>query len=155
MPYQSQRNPGLVESLRRGLRRRCPRCGQGKMFSGYLSVRHDCASCGMEFEPLRSDDAPPYFTLFIVGHVMVSLYVAAWRFVDAPLWAQATFWCGLTLILSLVLLPFIMFVLLSMVNPKYTVVLIEDPLGQRLVLVGLALMALGFYVIRKIVDIKV
>jgi uncharacterized protein (DUF983 family) len=107
MPYQSHRNPGFVASLMRGLARRCPRCGEGKMFSGYLSVRHDCASCGMEFEPLRSDDAPPYFTLFIVGHVMISLYVAAWRFLDAPLWAQAVFWCGSTLVLSLALLPFI------------------------------------------------
>jgi tight adherence protein B len=53
------------------------------------------------------------------------------------------------------LLPFIMFVLLSVVNPKYTHVLIEDPLGQQLVIVGLVLMALGFYVIRKIVNIKV
>ncbi len=53
------------------------------------------------------------------------------------------------------LLPFIMFVLLSLVNPGYTRILIEDPLGQRLVMVGLALMALGFYVIRRIVDIKV
>lgn len=52
-------------------------------------------------------------------------------------------------------LPFIMFVLLSLVNPKYTRVLIDDPLGQKLVIVGLVLMALGFYVIRKIVDIKV
>lgn len=77
------------------------------MFSGYLSVQEACASCGMEFEPLRSDDAPPYFTLFIVGHVMVSLYLALWQFLDVPLWAQATFWCGLTGILSLVLLPFI------------------------------------------------
>jgi uncharacterized protein (DUF983 family) len=107
MPYRSSRNPGFVASLMRGLRRLCPRCGQGRMFSGYLSVRHDCAICGMEFEPLRSDDAPPYFTLFIVGHVMISLYVAAWRLVDAPLWAQAVFWCGTTLVLSLVLLPFI------------------------------------------------
>lgn len=53
------------------------------------------------------------------------------------------------------LLPFIMFVLLSMVNPAYTRVLIEDPLGQKLVMVGMALMALGFYVIRRIVDIRV
>jgi tight adherence protein B len=53
------------------------------------------------------------------------------------------------------LLPFIMFVLLTLVNPAYTRILIEDPLGQRLVMVGLALMALGFYVIRRIVDIKV
>ncbi|HWA49186.1 MAG TPA: DUF983 domain-containing protein [Dongiaceae bacterium] len=107
MPYQSQRNPGFIASLMRGLRRRCPRCGEGKMFSGYLSVQHACATCGMEFEPLRSDDAPPYFTLFIVGHVMVSLYVAAWRFVEAPLWAQAVFWCGTTAVMSLALLPFI------------------------------------------------
>jgi uncharacterized protein (DUF983 family) len=107
MPYQSTRNPGFVASLMRGLRRLCPRCGEGKMFSGYLSVQHACAACGMEFEPLRSDDAPPYFTLFIVGHVMLSLYVAAWRFVEAPLWAQAVFWCGLTAVMSLALLPFI------------------------------------------------
>ena len=53
------------------------------------------------------------------------------------------------------LLPFIMFVLLSLVNPKYTRILIDDPLGQRLVMVGLALMLLCFYVIRRIVDIKV
>ena len=107
MPYQSHRNPGFVASLMRGLARRCPRCGEGKMFSGYLTVQHACATCGMEFEPLRSDDAPPYFTLFIVGHVMISLYVAAWRFVDAPLWVQAVFWCGLTAVMSLAMLPFI------------------------------------------------
>jgi tight adherence protein B len=53
------------------------------------------------------------------------------------------------------LLPFVMFVLLSLVNPAYTRVLVDDPLGQKLVMVGMALMLLGFYVIRRIVDIKV
>lgn len=53
------------------------------------------------------------------------------------------------------LLPFIMFLLITLVSPKYTHVLIEDPLGQRLVLIGLVLMGLGFYVIRRIVNIKV
>lgn len=96
-----------MQSLCNGICRRCPRCGQGKMFSGYLSVEHACVACDMEFEPLRSDDAPSYFTLLIVGHVMVSLYLALWQFLVAPLWAQAAFWCGLTLILSLILLPFI------------------------------------------------
>jgi len=52
-------------------------------------------------------------------------------------------------------LPFIMFLLLTLVNPSYTRILIEDPLGQRLVMVGLVLMGIGFYVIRKIVNIKV
>jgi len=53
------------------------------------------------------------------------------------------------------MLPFIMFVLLSMVNAQYTAVLIHDPLGQKLVIVGLVLMTAGFLTIRKIVNIKV
>ncbi|HLW52775.1 MAG TPA: type II secretion system F family protein [Candidatus Angelobacter sp.] len=53
------------------------------------------------------------------------------------------------------ILPFIMFVLIGLVNPNYTTILIHDELGQKLVLVGLGLMGLGFYIIRKIVDIKV
>jgi uncharacterized protein (DUF983 family) len=77
------------------------------MFDGYLSVRTACEVCGLEFEPLRSDDVPPYFTLFIVGHLVVSLYLAFWRMLDVPTWAQALVWCGLTLVLSLILLPFI------------------------------------------------
>ena len=48
------------------------------MFSGYLSVREACEACKMAFEPLRSDDAPPYFTLFIVGHLVISLYLLLW-----------------------------------------------------------------------------
>lgn len=53
------------------------------------------------------------------------------------------------------LLPFVMYVMLSVVNPPYTRILIEDELGQQMVIVGLVLMALGFYIIRKIVDIRV
>jgi tight adherence protein B len=53
------------------------------------------------------------------------------------------------------LLPFIMFVLLSLVNSNYTKILIEDPVGQQLVIAGMILMGIGFYTIRKIVDIKV
>jgi tight adherence protein B len=53
------------------------------------------------------------------------------------------------------MLPFIMFLLLSLVNSQYTKVLIEDPFGQQLVVAGLILMGIGFYTIRKIVDIRV
>jgi len=53
------------------------------------------------------------------------------------------------------LLPFILFLLISLFNPSYTSVLMNDPLGQKAVLVGLGMMAIGFYLIRKIIDIKV
>lgn len=77
------------------------------MFAGYLSVRESCDNCQMAFEPLRSDDAAPYFTLFIVGHVVISLYLLLWTYLTVPMWAQALIWCGLTLVLSLALLPFV------------------------------------------------
>jgi len=91
----------------RGFRRLCPRCGQGRMFAGYLSVREACEACKMAFEPLRSDDAPPYFTLFIVGHLVISLYLLLWPYMPYPDWVHAVIWCSLTLVLSLVMLPFV------------------------------------------------
>jgi uncharacterized protein (DUF983 family) len=107
MRSKASARPNALDTFWRGFRRLCPRCGQGRMFSGYLSVREACDVCGLEYEPLRSDDAPPYFTLFIVGHLVVSLYMAIWPLLDIPIWAQALIWCGLTVVLSLVLLPFI------------------------------------------------
>ncbi len=107
MTAYSNRSISALETFWRGLSRRCPRCGQGRMFTGYLSVRERCDVCQMAFEPLRSDDAPPYFTLFIVGHLVISLYLLLWSFLTVPLWAQASIWCGLTLVLCLALLPFV------------------------------------------------
>ena len=107
MNPSTDRSVSAFETFWRGLRRLCPRCGKGHMFSGYLSVRDTCESCGMAFEPLRSDDVPPYFTLFIVGHVVVSLYLALWPYIPVPDWGQALIWCSLTLVMSLALLPYI------------------------------------------------
>lgn len=55
----------------------------------------------------------------------------------------------------LCLLPFLVFIAISIVNPKYTDVLVDDPLGRNLIWAGLALMAMGILVIRKIIAIKV
>ncbi|HET6158670.1 MAG TPA: DUF983 domain-containing protein [Dongiaceae bacterium] len=107
MVTASNHSISALEIFWRGFRRLCPRCGEGRMFAGYLSVREACDACKMPFEPLRSDDAPPYFTLFIVGHVVISLYLLLWPYLDLPEWGQALVWCGLTLVLSLVLLPFV------------------------------------------------
>ncbi|HET6619769.1 MAG TPA: DUF983 domain-containing protein [Dongiaceae bacterium] len=107
MTASSIGSTGALETFWRGLRRLCPRCGQGNMFSGYLSVREACEACKMPFEPLRSDDVPPYFTLLIVGHVVVGLYLLLWPLIPLPEWGQALIWCSLTLVLSLVLLPFV------------------------------------------------
>jgi len=101
------RQPSWTEALLRGLRRVCPRCGTGRMFSGYLTVPVSCASCGLAFEPLRADDAPAYFTVFIVGHVVIAGLLVMEQVAHPALWLEAAVWVPITLLMPLALLPFI------------------------------------------------
>ena len=61
----------LVRSLRRGVAQKCPACGKGKLYGKYLKVADTCPACGEELHHHRADDAPPYFTILIVGHFIV------------------------------------------------------------------------------------
>lgn len=63
------RNMGLA--LWRGFLCRCPHCGKGKMFRGYLRVADQCDVCGEELSHHRADDFPPYITIVIVGHILI------------------------------------------------------------------------------------
>jgi uncharacterized protein (DUF983 family) len=95
-------------SLRLGLRGRCPACATGRIFRSYLKVNDNCPTCGEELHHHRADDAPPYFTIFIVGHIIGTLMVLAEKIVpDAPIWAHALVWPGLTVILSVWMLPLV------------------------------------------------
>ena len=64
-----------------------------------------CASCGEELFHHRADDAPPYFTIFIVGHIIVSLLITVELLYEPPLWLHFPIWLPLTVLLSLALLP--------------------------------------------------
>ena len=74
------------ESLRRGWTGKCPRCGKGHIFRAYLKVQDQCEVCGLELSGHRADDAPPYFTILIVGHVMVPMMLLYDRIAAPPLW---------------------------------------------------------------------
>jgi len=98
------RNLGLA--LRRGFMGRCPRCGEGRMFRAYLKVNASCPVCGENLSHQRADDAPPYITMLIVGHIVVAGVLAAedlWP--NSPLWLDALIWLWITFALSLALLP--------------------------------------------------
>lgn len=77
------------------------------MFTGYLTVPDSCPTCALAFEPLRADDAPAYFTVFIVGHVIVTGLLLLEKLDHPALWLQTAIWVPLTLILTLGLLPFV------------------------------------------------
>jgi len=68
--------------IRRGFCRRCPNCGHGRLFSGYLKVKPVCEDCGHNNGQYRADDAPPYFTMLLVGHLVVApmlLFPIIWQ----------------------------------------------------------------------------
>jgi len=92
-------------SLRRGWAGRCPHCGTGKLFGSFLKVSDACATCGTELHHHRADDAPPYFTILVVGHVIVAGVLAVEQSWRPDVWVHAALWMPLTIILSLVLLP--------------------------------------------------
>lgn len=88
-----------------GFRLRCPSCGQGQLFGRYLKVNDACPSCGRALHHHRADDAPPYFTIMIVGHVVVGAILPVERAFMPPLWLHAVLWLPLALVMSLWLLP--------------------------------------------------
>ena len=61
-----------MTGLRRGLAERCPECGKGRLFRAYLKVLSPCEMCGNDNAQYPSDDAPPYFTILIVGYLVVA-----------------------------------------------------------------------------------
>ncbi|MBI2719908.1 MAG: DUF983 domain-containing protein [Rhizobiales bacterium] len=89
----------------RGFTRHCPHCGTGHLFCAFLKVVDTCPHCGEELHHQRADDAPPYFTLFIIAHLVVpSVLVVEWLW-HPPLLAQAILWSLVTLALSFALMP--------------------------------------------------
>ncbi len=69
-PIAPARSAGL--GLKRGLTRRCPNCGEGALFEGYLKVRGTCPACGHDNGRYRADDGPAYFTILLVGHLVIA-----------------------------------------------------------------------------------
>lgn len=93
-------------AIRRGWRGRCPRCGEGGLFGAFLKMCSRCPACGLDLEPFRADDAPAYFTILAVGHIIVPLVLILERYGEQPpLWFHAVLWLPLSVVLALLLLP--------------------------------------------------
>jgi uncharacterized protein (DUF983 family) len=94
------------QAIKRGFQMRCPNCGEGPLFRAYLKVNDACPVCGEEFFHQRADDAPPYLTILVVGHIVGALMLTVEEIDDTlPIWIHAIVWPLLTLGLSLFLLP--------------------------------------------------
>jgi uncharacterized protein (DUF983 family) len=94
----------LIPALRKGMRCRCPHCGEGRLFHRFLKPVAACPACGEDLSHQRADDAPPYLTMVIVGHVVVPLMVAVQMATDLPNAVHLAIWLPVVAIMTLTLL---------------------------------------------------
>jgi uncharacterized protein (DUF983 family) len=94
-----------ADAMKRGLTGKCPACGKGKLFTRYLEVVHRCPDCAEDLYHHRADDAPPYFTILIVGHLIVAGVMMVEDYFHPNYWVHILMWFPLTIGLSLWFLP--------------------------------------------------
>jgi uncharacterized protein (DUF983 family) len=87
-----------------GMRGRCPRCGEGRLFKGFLGVADRCQACGLDYQFGDSGDGPAVFIIMIVGFIVVGLALFVEFTFAPPYWLHALLWIPLILGLSIGLL---------------------------------------------------
>src|SRR5690606_34634760 len=90
-----------IEPFSVGLRGRCPRCGEGHLFQGYLNLKRRCVVCGLDYDFADSADGPAVFVMLIIGFVIVGLALYVEVSFGPPLWVHFLLWLPLTLVLCL------------------------------------------------------
>ncbi|HYS49672.1 MAG TPA: DUF983 domain-containing protein [Xanthobacteraceae bacterium] len=84
-----------------GLAGRCPRCGKGRLFDGFLALRPRCEACGLDFSFADSGDGPAVFVMFIAGFIVVGCALLVEVKYAPPLWVHAALWGPLILLVTL------------------------------------------------------
>ncbi len=90
-----------VSPLTAGMRCACPRCGRGKLFKGFLTVKDTCDVCGLELSRHDSGDGPAVFLIFILGFLVVPVALWVSMTVEWPLWLHTIVWSVVILGLAL------------------------------------------------------
>src|SRR5262249_11890367 len=98
----------------RGLRGRCPRCGEGRLFQGFLSLRAACECCGLDYGFADAGDGPAVFVILIGGFIVVFAALITEIVYQPPYWLHAVLWLPLILIVTLVPLRLIKGLLIAL-----------------------------------------
>ncbi|MFC5584066.1 DUF983 domain-containing protein [Nitratireductor kimnyeongensis] len=103
-----------VDPISAGLGGRCPRCGEGRLFSGFLTVGRYCHNCRLDYSFADAGDGPAVFVILIIGFLVVGL--ALWMEVTLgpALWVHFLLWIPLSLVLCLTALRLIKGLLIAL-----------------------------------------
>jgi uncharacterized protein (DUF983 family) len=101
----NRRDP-VVSALHAGFACRCPRCGQGAVFAGALTldVRERCARCRLCFKFVDTGDGPAVFAIMLLGFLMLGLALIVEFKLGPPLWMHVLLWAPITLLFAFGLL---------------------------------------------------
>ena len=95
--------PTVTQSALRGIACRCPRCGKGKLYAGFLNLRPNCEACGLDYAFIDAGDGPAIFIIMLAGAIVVTAALIVEIKYQPPFWLHAALW--LPLILATTLLP--------------------------------------------------
>ena len=93
--------PALSQTVLRGLGCKCPRCGKGKLFAGFLNLRPRCESCGLDYAFIDAGDGPAVFIIMIAGAIVVASALIVEVKYQPPFWVHAALWLPLILVTTL------------------------------------------------------
>jgi len=90
-----------MSPLSTGLAGRCPRCGQGQLFNGFLTTAPSCRACGLDFDFADAGDGPAVFIMMFVGFLVVGAALVVELKFEPPIWVHMVLWLPLVLVLAL------------------------------------------------------
>jgi len=93
--------PSLPQSVMAGLTGRCPRCREGHLFSGFLTVGKGCERCGLDYSFADAGDGPAIFVILISGFIVVGAALIVEVAYQPPFWLHALLWGPLILVVTL------------------------------------------------------
>src|SRR5512139_2259508 len=103
-----------VLPIARGLRGRCPSCGEGSLFQGFLTLRRACERCGLDYGFADAGDGPAVFVILIGGAIVVFAALMTEVVYQPPYWVHATLWLPLILLVTLAPLRMLKGVLIAL-----------------------------------------
>ena len=93
-----------VDAASAGLRGRCPRCGEGKLFKGYVAMPERCSNCNLDYRFADAGDGPAVFVILFAGFVMIGLMFWVETAYEPPIWLHLVVFLPLTALVCLGLL---------------------------------------------------
>lgn len=91
----------LAQTAMRGLACKCPRCGAGKLYAGFLTLRPRCETCGLDYAFIDAGDGPAVFIIMIAGFIVVGSALIVEIKYQPPFWVHAALWGPLILVTTL------------------------------------------------------